>query len=371
MFILRFLLVCLGCLLAVSGWATALPDTTNIQAYAGIEVGAKGVKMCVVRERITSAGQHEVISVMERTTNTELVSLSQSAIIATAWAVRSYLDTVVETFHIPRKMVFIVVSSGVKQALDKAGKLEEVRGALRGAIDEPGREVFYVRPEQEAELMAEGVISLAERNHAGLCDIGGGNTKGGRFSDGYFLPFSLPYGTRSMLNTVPATDSVPILVRRMDSVYQGRLQAEFVKAATQPALANIHTLYLSGGIAWIMSSFIYPEKAGDPYVELSLEDLKRFHAMVGFDYNALSHPIYDHNLPNAAAIEKMLTQARNTYDRKAVVAGATLAYGLATAIAAQNRNVKIVFDRNAGLSWIRGLVRQSVLTGGRPELAQL
>jgi hypothetical protein len=149
-----------------------------------------------------------------------------------------------------------------------------------------------------------------------------------------------------------------------------RLNAESAAAVT-PALLNSGTLYFVGGIVWIISTFTYPEKVEAPYVELTLADLKRFRDMAGNDYKTLSKPAYNPALPQAAAIENMLNQARTTYDRKAVVAGANLVYGMAVAATAQNPGMRFVFDRNAELGWIRGLVRMSAQTGGKPELGHL
>lgn len=377
MLISRFLslMLCIGfvsSLFAGNPPIDSLIAAAEGRVFAGIEVGAKGVKMSVIREKKVSGQAPEIAPLLEQSTNTDLASVSQQAIISTAWAVRSYLDTLRETYHLPKKAVFIVVSSGAKIALEKAGKIEELRQAIRYAIDEPGRELFYVRPEQEAELMAAGTIALEDQKHAALCDIGGGNTKGGRFTDGIFQPFSLPYGTRSILNAVPATDSVPVLAERLDSLYINKLKAEYTKIATSPSFNNIRTIYISGGIYWIAATFLYPEKIESGRVELSVADLERFVQMVETDFNTLSNPVYNKVHPQAAAIEKALNSARSTYDRKALLGGANLAYGLVKALSeAQGGQVTFVFDRYASLSWIRGLVRQTAQNGGQPMLAVL
>jgi len=346
----------------------------EVLVYAGIEIGAKGVKLCVIKE-LHEGNKSEIVSVMERTANTEVVRMDANAFIRTSWAVRNFLDSVVNEYNIPKDKVFVVVSSGVKQVLDKANKNEEMRQALRNAIDERDRVIYYVQPEQEAELLASGVIAPSETTNTGIFDIGGGNTKGGYFVLGKFTPFSLPYGTKSTTNLVSSiTDSIPIFSRKLDSIMQARVRGEILTQMT-PAKTARETYYLSGGIVWLLNSYLHPERGDAEYSEISMDDMIRFKAMAVNDYEALTHPkVADGKDPVLAQkIDKNLIAARASYDRKAVVAGATLLLNIAQVYSTPEAKVKkFVFVKYAYMGWIRSLVRQAAATkGGKPQLAVL
>lgn len=77
-----------------------------------------------------------------------------------------------------------MISSGLKQELDKYGKVDYFANVVRPVDMDPLVKITYINPVQESELSLLGIVPQKRRFTASQLDIGSGNTKGGYFNNG-------------------------------------------------------------------------------------------------------------------------------------------------------------------------------------------
>src|SRR5258705_4582290 len=93
----------------------------NSLVYTGIEVGSKGVKLSVVEigKNAQSNGAFNILK--DTSVNTDFIFFSQPTFQATLNGLYGLYSTAIKQYKIPSKMVYTVVSSGVKiQAVEEA-----------------------------------------------------------------------------------------------------------------------------------------------------------------------------------------------------------------------------------------------------------
>ena len=91
-------------------------------AYAGIEVGAKGVKMSIV-ELDKKAGEDGEFTILKDTSiNTDFISFTQPTYQATLAALNNLYEVAVTQNKIPVANVFTAISSGVNIQAQKEDK---------------------------------------------------------------------------------------------------------------------------------------------------------------------------------------------------------------------------------------------------------
>ena len=94
----------------------------NSAVYAGIEVGAKGVKMSIL-EIGRNAQKTGAFNVLKDTSvNSDFISFSPSSFQATLSALTNLYNTALKQYNIPAASIYTVVSSGVKVQAEKDNK---------------------------------------------------------------------------------------------------------------------------------------------------------------------------------------------------------------------------------------------------------
>ena len=96
-------------------------------------------------------------------------------------AIAKLMDIVLSRFQIASKRTYIVISSGLKQELDRYEKVDYFANVIRPKNLDTTIKIMYVTPEQESELSFTGIVPQKNKYNNNQLDVGSGNTKGGFF----------------------------------------------------------------------------------------------------------------------------------------------------------------------------------------------
>lgn len=341
----------------------ATPVSAQVLRQAGIEIGGKGVKATVVEVTPTAADPVKVL--LAKTANTALTDLGgdkkfrPDAITATAAAITGLLAEIENDHRVPRDRVAVIGSSGVKNAADTVELAAEVKKVT-------GKDLTFITPEKEAELTLAGLALLGPARDALLIDVGSGNTKGGVFAGGRFVPFALNLGTLTYTTRVKAAAAGGSFFDTAKRIAPEEVQKYLeAGAAKAPELTTRPSAFLTGGVCWAVATFAHPELARAPFVPVTAADVDRFIAAVA---KAGELPDPDVAAMAEDAKEAALSDAkrvRATYTGENLVAGATI---LRAAFAAFKLEGKTAyFARQGATAWILASVAPAELQAPAPK----
>jgi hypothetical protein len=335
--------------------------------YAGIEVGAKGVKLSIIEVMLNKDKQYAYTLKMDTSINTDAASLSYQSEKETRDAVAKLLSISTGRYAVPTKRIYVVISSGVKQELDKYEKLDYFTGVIRPKDMDTSIKVKYITAEQESELSFLGIVPQQNRYTQNQLDVGSGNTKGGYFDrTKKFVPVTLPFGTKSFQRLVETKTSgtLDAFVTAAEKVFKDSLAKLMIdELVSKPDFKAREVMYLSGGIVWTIASFMHPQNAAlNNYTEISSADITACRKRILSDYNSLVHPdlSFIKDRAQADAAEKNLVRARNTYDQKALLAGVIWLDELVKQINVITPDKKFLFPKYAYVGWISGYIVKKV-----------
>lgn len=330
--------------------------------YAGVEIGAKGIKLSVIEVKMTN-GENDYTLKLDTAINTDAAALSYQSEKETYDAIGILYGIIKERFDIAANRIHIVISSGLKQELDKYNKVEYFAGVVRPKELDPLIKIRYITVEEEAQLSFKGIVPQVSRLTANQLDVGSGNTKGGYLNTSRaFIPVTFPLGTKSFQRLVESKASGSLSIEDylkaaekivIDSVgrqvvYQFRDKTDF---------KSRDIVYLSGGIVWSIASLLHPELIRQNHVELTRQDITSFKQMVYSNYNDLVNPdLSKLSAEDMAATKANIKRVVNTYDQKALLAGAILLDELLQQVNTVNPNKKFIFPRYAYVGWISGYI---------------
>ena len=310
--------------------------------------------------------ENDYILKTDTSINTDAAALSYQSEVETRNAIAVFYKIIKTRYDIAYNKIHIVISSGLKQDLDKYGKTEYFAQVIRPKELDSRIRINYITPKQEAELSFRGIVPQKNRLTADQLDVGSGNTKGGYFDEmNAFVPVTFALGTKSFQ-------------RLIESKTQGSLE-EFLESAKQimdDSLARLmvyefanktefktrDVVYLSGGIVWSIASLMYPEKINDNYVEISAADIASFRKKVYSDYMTLITPDVSKTLDakDANTTLRNINRVIKTYDQKAMLAGAIWLDELIQQVNTRNPGKKFIYPRYAYVGWISGYIMDKI-----------
>jgi hypothetical protein len=351
----------------------------NSTVYTGIEVGSKGVKLSVVEigKNAQSNGSFNILK--DTSINTDFISFSQPTFEATLNGLYNLYSMAVKQYKIPSKMVYTVVSSGVKTQAEKEGKtnwIENLIDSFRTKIKESERDVEVVDVLQEARLSHLGIVPEARRYNTFLIDIGSGNTKGGYFPHGHtkdFKLFQLTWGTKSTANAAEKRcgddNGIGNFSRQLVRVLGEAENAEIIYAVnasgSYPASDNIA---VSGGIAWAVATLMYPELMENSVVAVTFDKVKKFFETISNNYDALAPAVLTKGLDasmDKAGIQKEIKRVRTVFDQKALMSGTGLLLKVMRQFESVYERKQFFLVKNGQVGWISAYVNQSVSSPGQ------
>jgi tetratricopeptide (TPR) repeat protein len=92
------------------------------QSYAGIEIGAKGIKLSILSVQLNSAGEVEYVLKSDSSVNPEPAAFTPQSMQESADALSKFINIAKTHFGIADENIYVVISSGLKAELDKKNK---------------------------------------------------------------------------------------------------------------------------------------------------------------------------------------------------------------------------------------------------------
>ncbi|MBI1780136.1 MAG: tetratricopeptide repeat protein [Sphingobacteriales bacterium] len=335
--------------------------------YAGIEVGARGIKMSVIDVKLSQDREFDYTLIMDTSINTDAASLSYQSEKETTDAIAVYWGIIKNRLKISPKHVYIVISSGLKQELDKYNKIEYFAKVIRPKDLDTVIKVRWINAQEESELSLLGIVPQKHRYTTDQLDVGSGNTKGGYFNVvKNFIPVTFPVGTKSfqrLLESKTNKDDLNDYVKEAEKIWKDSLYSVVSGYFTDKIdFKQRDILYLSGGIVWSITSLTYPQRVNDNYVELKQNDITAFRNNLINNYDKITQPDYslvvDYKIAEAA--KKNIAQVLKTYDRKAMIAGTIWLDELIKEVNTIKPDKKIIFPKYAYMGWISGYLIKKV-----------
>lgn len=336
--------------------------------YAGVEIGAKGIKLSVIEVKLGKNGANEYLLKVDTSINTDAAALSYQSEKETFDAITIFYDQIRRKYQIPSSRIHIVISSGLKQELDKYNKVEYFAQVVRPKELDPAIRIRYITVEEESELSFKGIVPASNRLSANQLDVGSGNTKGGYISNTHsFIPVTFPLGTKSFQRLVEshmATGSPKVedYMKTAEKLFEDSLGRVMVYQLMDKRDFKSKDIYISGGIVWAVASLMHPQQIRENYVELSREDFTQFRNLIYSSYDSLIRPDLwkKMNPEDARASLANIKRVVNTYDQKAMLSGAIWLDELIDQVNTVNPGKKFIFHRYAYVGWISGYIMDKI-----------
>ena len=345
----------------------------NSAVYAGIEVGAKGVKMSIL-EIGKNIQKENIFNILKDTaSNTDFISFSPPSFSATLASFFNLYNTALKNYMIPSSRIYTVVSSGVKVQAEKANKVEwitKLADSFRLKIKEPLRQVAVVDVIEEARLSHLGIVPNERRYNTFLIDIGSGNTKGGFFPNGNTKDlklFQLTWGTKSVANATEKrmTDdnSIAAFNKKLYRVLMGDANSEIIYAVNVSNAYNMSDyVAFSGGISWSVATLMYPELIDNPVVPVTYEDVVKFNGRLLNNYASVSDKAIAASI-NDKTVDKQVIgnevkRVNQVFDQKSLMAGTGLLLNIMRQFEGVYEKKQFYLVKNGQVGWISAYVNQ-------------
>ena len=347
----------------------------NSAVYAGIEVGAKGVKMSIL-EIGRNAQKTGAFNVLKDTSiNSDFISFSPSSFQATLSALTNLYNTALKQYNIPAASIYTVVSSGVKVQAEKDNKNTQVNNLIdsfKSIVNEPQREVSVIDVMQEAKLSHLGIVPESRRYTTFLIDIGSGNTKGGFFPNGdtkMLKLFQLSWGTKSTANATErrcdddkTTDNFN---RQLARVLTGAENSEITYMVNESgAYPMSDYIAFSGGIAWSAATLLYPELIGNSVVPVTYDEMVKFGERIYKNYPSLSDAAITKSITDKTldkvAIAKEVKRVNQVFDQRSLMAGTGLLLKIMRQFEGIYEKKQFFLVKNGQVGWISAYVDQHI-----------
>jgi hypothetical protein len=336
------------------------------ELFAGIDIGSKGVKLSIIGVTVSAKKGLTYSLKKSMSINTEPSALSAAAIKETAMAVKDLIDTATVRNSVVADRLFVVMSSGLKQATDKApGKEAELMAAIRDAVKNPNQKIDVISFEDEAKYGALSMIVPELHLSSSIMDIGGGNVKGGYLLNrSKFEAVNFPYGTKAFGKIVktkyPDTD-LKGYIAGVDAEIAPIREEIAIEMNRRVGLKNRKNIYLLGGIAFVMNTLLHPERAaiiGRP-VEVTLDDVKKFRQMSVSNYEELITPDFGKiadPIARQIAEEDVKLITTKLYNNQDIIAGATILETVMKEYTRDGVQKRFYFIKGGDVGWISGYV---------------
>jgi hypothetical protein len=349
----------------------------NSVVYAGIEVGAKGVKMSLLELGKDSKTNGSFNILKDSSVNTDFISFTQPTFSATLNGLSGLYTTAITRYNIPSSRVFTVVSSGVKMQADKDEKsiwVSNLVDSFRLKIKDPKRKVEIVDVLQEARLSHLGIVPQAKRFSTFLIDIGSGNAKGGFFPNddniNEFRLFQLNWGTKSTANAAEKRmdeydKTLATYSKQLYRVLSNVENSELIYSVNASGAYQMNDyIAFSGGIAWAAATLLQPEQLDKPVVTVTYEDIEKLCDQLYNNYTSLSADELVKNITNTNldknAIAKEIKRVHGVFDQRSMMAGAGLLLKIMRQFKSIYESKGFILVKNGQVGWISAYVDQTM-----------
>jgi hypothetical protein len=374
--------VCLAMVMVFSVIAMAQAQTSlklkfkRSTIFAGIEVGSKGVKMSLVEidKKAVRAGSFHLLK--DSSVNTDFISFTESSFAATLNGLAGLFNAINSRYQIPSERIFTVVSSGVKGQAEKDNKsfwIQKLVDSFRIKIGEPQRKVEVVDIKEEARLSHLGIVPEEKRFTTFLVDIGSGNTKGGYFPFGTtneIKLFQVNWGTKSISNAVEkrleGDQSISNFNRQLFRVLSGAPNNEIEYAVNVSGAYNMSdNIAFSGGIAWSISTLLYPELIDNGVIPVTYDEVQKFSERLARNYSdfsadAILRKVSDESV-DKTLLSKEVKDVNKVFDQKALMAGTGLLLKIMRQFEGVYEKKQFYLVKNGQVGWISAYVDEGAM----------
>jgi hypothetical protein len=347
----------------------------NSSVYGGIEVGSKGVKMSIIEigKNAQSRGAFNILK--DSSVNTDFISFSQPTFQATLAGMYGLYSTLVKQYKIQPKLVFTVVSSGVKMQAEKEEKTDWINhliDSFKLRVKEPEREVTVIDVLQEARLSHLGIVPETRRYSTFLIDIGSGNSKGGYFPNGNtknFKLFQLNWGTKSAANATEkrcgSDNGLSNFNKQLYRVLSEAENSEIIYAVNESgSYPKSDNVAFSGGIAWSVATLMFPELIDNSVVGVTFDQVVKFNERLYNNFSSVSDATLVKNIVDKSldkdAIAKEINRVHQVFDQKSLMAGTGLLLKVMRQFQSIYEGKQFYLVKNGQVGWISAYVDQNV-----------
>lgn len=348
---------------------------SNSSVYAGIEVGSKGVKMSVIEigKNAQSRGAFNVLK--DSSVNTDFISFTQPTFHATLGGMCDLYSTLIRQYKILPKLVYTVVSSGVKMQAEKENKMNwvnELIDSFKLKIREPDREVEVADVLEEARLSHLGIVPESRRYNTFLIDIGSGNTKGGYFPNGNtkdFKLFQVNWGTKSVANATEKRcgddNGLSNFSKQLYRVLSDAENSEIIYAVNESgSYPKTDNVAFSGGIAWSVATLMFPELIDNSVVGVTFDQMLKFNERLTNNFASVSEAFLVKNIMDKsldrAEISGEIKRVHQVFDQKSLMSGTGLLIKIMRQFQSIYEGKQFYLVKNGQVGWISAYVDQTI-----------
>ncbi len=357
----------LGILSATSQGQVPAPD----KCFGVIELGSKGIKAIVVEDKGRDSSKALIPPLMIeefKPRNKNCYDGDTAANVAEE--VKNITGAMKEKYRMPLSQIFVVMSSGIPAAAK-----ERIDNTVSGiAVDR-------IDVATESRLVFQGIVPPHRRhkNEVVVLDIGSGNSKGSYLdpdstNSDSFITFAfekeVPSGTGTFAKEVTAKKQNGENLKSVAEKISGEQLLGPLQSMirNKPGMQNCTRLYLAGGLPYVMTTLLHPEKIGsvdpeDPtgkktsdWVPLTAADINRFYDIATTNPAELLKPDRS-KLGEAAKVE--LDRVVGIFNQDELTAGAVLLKLFMDNMHAE-RKEGIFFSRRALYAWPQGYVKEKL-----------
>ncbi len=339
--------------------------------FAGIEVGAKGVKMSLIEINKNPQSTVSYTILKDTAINTDFISFTAPSFHNTLIALYDLYASAIKEYKVMPRNVFAVISSGVKVQADKENKtiwLQNLTDSFKIKTRDEVQHVSVIDVQQEALLSHLGIVPEDKRYNTFLIDIGSGNTKGGYFPFGNtsdFKLFQLTWGTKSMANATEkkcgSNKTLTNFEKQLTRVADEAEHTEIIYSVNASgSYPKTDIIAFSGGIAWSVATLMHPELINNQVIPVTYADVEKFYGMLAGNFSSSSDIILvknitDNNL-DKIAITNEIKKVHQVFDQRSLMAGTTLLLKIMRQFESVNDKKEFFLVKNGQVGWISAYV---------------
>ncbi len=347
----------------------------NLNLYAGIDIGSRGVKMTIIQIGKNARNTGAFTSLKDTAVNTDFISFTTASFKATLTGLTGLYNVALKKYNIEPAKIFAAVSSGVKGQAEIENKTAEINtliDSFKLAIKEPQRQVQVIDVMEEAKLSHLGIVPESRRFTTFLIDIGSGNTKGGYFKNGNTKElklFMLNWGTRTIANaTEKRLDddiTMPNYKKQLMRVLAGDPNTEIVFAVNESGAYNMNDNFaFSGGIAWASASLLFPELIDNSVVPVTFNELVKLQDKIINNFAALTPERISKNITdktiNKNTVIAEVQKIQKVFDQKSLLAGLSLLINIVRQFEGAQEKKKFFLVKNGQVGWISAYINKAI-----------
>lgn len=348
--------------------------TNKEEYYAGIDVGATGIKLSVLGAKLNPKTKKLEFKVAKKfkNANINMGVKNISAYKEGARAIKSFVIDSLASFGIPSDRVIIAISSGLVGRIQ--GDTTTLKDEIQLALGNPNQKIEVVDYIREAEMTIRGAIPQSLWYSSTVIDIGSGNTKGG-----YYVRGAKPGDAPKMLGIeFPGTKSYASAIEKK---YDPKNLQEYVTAIDaetkdltlqirrdfderRPEMKRRKRVYLFGGASYVANMLMSPDSAKETVISMNRFVINNFKTKSVTDITSLRNPdltrIKDEAI-RSYADARIQEINNNIFPRdEDIISAAHLVYSFANEVTRGLGVKEIVFVNGTDTAWITGLIRASI-----------